>query len=65
MTKARKKVASFSGIKYSTIKKGTCVHFRDDGEGFYRVNFKSGKNRMKYTVLAPTGKVVEFERTSY
>lgn len=61
-TSAMKKVAKFSKIKYSIVKKGTCKYVRDDGQGEYKVKFKKGHHRYTYTVLAPTGKVIEFER---
>ena len=59
---AQKKVAAFSKIKLSIIKKGTVKFERDDGQGEYSVKFKKGHYKYDYTVLAPTGKIIEFER---
>lgn len=58
---AMKKVAKFSGISYKTIKKGTCKYKYSKKQGKYEVRFKSGGRRYEYEVLAPTGKIVEFE----
>ena len=59
---AQKKVAKFSGIKLSVIKKGTVKFERDDGEGKYEVKFRKGNYRYDYDVLAPNGKIMEYER---
>ena len=59
---ARKKVAKFSGIKYSIIKKGTCTYEYDDNEGTYEVKFKKGHYKYDYEVLAPTGKIIEYSK---
>ena len=58
---ARKKVAKFSGISYTTIKKGTCYYEYDDGKGTYEIKFNKGSRRYEYDVLAPTGKIIEYE----
>ena len=60
-TAARKKVAKFSGISYKTIKKGTCYYEYDDGKGVYEVRFTKGERRYEYDLLAPTGKVIDYE----
>lgn len=57
---ARKKVAKFSGIKLSIIKKGTCRYEYDDLEGTYEVKFSEDSYRYDYEVLAPTGKIIEY-----
>ena len=57
---ARKKVAKFSGIKLSTVKKGTCWYEYDDRQGTYEVKFRKGNYRYDYEVLAPTGKIIEY-----
>ena len=57
---ARKKVAKYSGISYKTIKKGSCHYEYDDGKGVYEVKFKKGNRRYEYDVLAPTGKIIEY-----
>jgi len=59
--KAYKAVAEASGLKLSEVKSGTCKLKKDDGEWVYKIKFKSGKCKYEYEVLAPTGKVVEFE----
>lgn len=58
---ARNKVAKFSGISYKTISKGTCIYEYDDGKGTYEVKFTKGKRVYDYEVLAPTGKIIEYE----
>lgn len=60
-TAARKKVAKFSGISYKTIKAGTCYYEYDDGKGTYEIKFTKGNRRYDYEVLAPTGKIIEYE----
>ena len=61
---ARKKVANFSGIGYNTIRKGTIKYEydEDDKEGSYTVRFTYRKYRYKYEVLAPNGKIMEYEK---
>lgn len=58
---AMKKVAKFSGISLKTVKSGTCTYEYDDNEGVYEVKFEKGNRRYEYDVLAPTGKVIEYE----
>ena len=58
---ARKKVAKRSGISYKIISKGTCRYEYDDGEGVYEIKFRTGGKAYEYEVLAPTGKIVEFD----
>ena len=60
-TAAINKVAKFSGIKKSVIKKGTCKYVRDDGQGVYKIKFKHNGRRYDYEVLAPNGKILEYE----
>ena len=62
--KARAVVAKFSKNKLSLVKKGYCTFERDDGEGIYEVHFKKGIYRYEYDVLAPTGKVISWERVT-
>ena len=59
-TAARKKVAKFLGIKYSTVKNGTCYYEYDDGKGIYEVRFTKGSRIYECEVLAPTGKMLEY-----
>jgi len=58
---ARKKVAKFSGISYKTISNGTCWYDYDDGQGVYEIKFEKGSKTYEYDVLAPTGKIIEYE----
>ena len=44
------------------IKKGTCKYEYEKNEGTYEVKFRSGKYKYDYEVLAPTGKVIEYEK---
>lgn len=60
-TAAMKKVAKYSGISYKIIKTGTCRYEYDDGKGTYEVKFEKGNRRYDYEVLAPTGKIIEYE----
>ena len=60
-TAARKKVAKFSGISYKIICTGTCSYEYDDRQGTYEVKFTKGSRRYEYDVLAPTGKIIEYE----
>lgn len=59
---ALKKVAKHSGIKLSTVKKGTCTYKYCKHEGKYKVKFKYGNWKYEYELLAPTGKVLEWEK---
>ena len=58
---ARKKVAKFSGISYKIISKGTCTYEYDDRKGTYDVKFTNGDRVYDCEVLAPTGKIIEYE----
>jgi uncharacterized membrane protein YkoI len=58
---ARKKVAKFSGISYKIVSSGTCRYEYDDRHGTYEVKFTKGNRRYEYDVLAPTGKIIEYE----
>ena len=60
-TAARKKVAKYSGISYKVIKTGTCYYEYDDGKGIYEIRFTKGSRIYECEVLAPTGKVIEYE----
>ena len=61
-TAARKKVAKYTGVKLSTVKKGSCVYEYDYGEGIYEIKFRKGHYKYDCEVLAPTGKIIDFER---
>lgn len=54
---AIKKVAKYTGIKVSIIKKGRCTY--DDHK--YEVKFKKGKKKYEVDVVARTGKIKEYE----
>ena len=56
------KVASFSGIKKSTIKKGYTYLEKEDGEWVWNVEFDTAKYYYEYEVHANTGKILEFSR---
>lgn len=58
---ARKKVAKYSGISYKIISKGTCTYEYDDRKGAYDIKFKNGNCVYDCEVLAPTGKILEYE----
>ena len=60
--KAYKAVAKASGKKLSVVKSGTCRLKRDDGEWVYKIKFRSGSYKYEYEVLAPTGKVIEYDK---
>lgn len=58
---ARQKVAKFTGISYKIICKGTCTYEYDDGEGTYEIKFKDGGRKYDFDLLAPNGKIKEYE----
>ena len=59
---ALKKVAKFSHIKYSVVKKAKCTYKYKKHEGKYEVTFRYKGHKYEYELLAPTGKVVEWEK---
>lgn len=58
---ARKKAAKAAGVKYKTVKKGTCKYKYRKKQGKYTVKFRAGGYRYEVEVLAPTGAIIEFE----
>jgi len=58
---ALKKVAKHSGIKLSIVKKGSCTNKYKKHEGTYEIAFRYKGYRYEYELLAPTGKVLEWE----
>lgn len=58
---ARKNVAKLSGVSYKIISKGSCTYEYDDRKGTYEIKFKNGNRSYDCEVLAPTGKVIEYE----
>ncbi len=61
-TAARKKATKFTKVSLKAVKKGTCRYEYDDGEGKYELRFKKGSYKYEVDILAPTGKVIEFEK---
>ena len=59
---ARKKAAAAAGVKYKTVKKGTCKYKYKKKQGKYTVKFKSKGYRYEVDILAPTGQVIEFDK---
>ena len=58
---ARKIVAKASGIKYRTVKKGTCKYCRKAKVGYYRIKFCTKKYKFEYKLLAKTGKIIKYK----
>ncbi len=61
-TQARNKVASFGGFKKATVKNGSCVYTRDDGQKVYEIHFNTTNYRYEYEVHARTGKIMEYSK---
>lgn len=61
-TTAINTVVKFGNFKKSTVKNGTCVLVRDDGERIYKIKFKTTSYRFEYEVHANTGKVLEYSK---
>ena len=59
--KARKKVAEFSGTSYNVVKSGTCKYTYKKKQGKYEVKFRDGNYKYEYELLAPNGKIIEWE----
>ena len=60
---AQKKAARYAGCKLGTVRKGSCRYKRDGREWVYKIRFKSAGYYHEIEVLAPTGKVVEAEKS--
>ena len=58
---ALKKVAAFSGIKGLVAKGAACTYKYKKKEGVYKVKFAHKGYKYEYKLLAPTGKVIEWE----
>lgn len=58
---ACRKVAKFSGVSYSTVSKGTCTYKYKGHKGKYVIKFRSGNYKYECEVLAPNGKILEYE----
>ena len=61
-TAALKKVAKFSGIPYSTVKKAKCTYRYQKNEGTYKVQFNYKGFEREFKLLAPSGKIIEWEK---
>ena len=59
---ARTKAAEITGIKYKTVRKGTCKYTYKKKFGKYKVRFKSGGYKYEVEIAAATGKIIEFEK---
>ena len=65
-TKAMKKAAKHAGVKLAVVKSGRCKYEYDDGKGTYEIKFRQGNYSYEVEILAPTGKVIEYNwKTSY
>ena len=58
---ALKKVAKHSGFKRSVFKNAKCRYTYKKNEGKYKVTFSYNGYKYEYKLLAPNGKVIEFE----
>lgn len=59
--KARTKVAKASGKSYNEVAKGSCKYKYKKKQGKYEIKFRSGSYKYEYELLAPTGKIIEWE----
>lgn len=59
---ALKKVAKVSHIKYSVVKRAKCTYKYKKNEGKYKVTFRYKGYKYEYELLAPTGKIIEWEK---
>ncbi|MDO4870089.1 MAG: hypothetical protein Q4A65_07410 [Bacillota bacterium] len=59
--KARKIAANHSGISYKVVKKGKCKFEREHKQGKYEVKFRANGYKYDYEILAPNGKIKEYE----
>lgn len=57
----RRKVAKLSGIDYSIVKKAKCTYKYKNHKGKYKISFRYEGVDHEFEVLAPTGKVIEWE----
>ena len=58
--KALKKAAKHSGVKLAVVKRGSCRYEYDDGKGTYEIKFNNGNTSYEVEILAPTGRVIEY-----
>jgi len=59
--KAFKKVAKYSKISYSTVKKGKCKFKKKKRGSKYEIKFRKGSYIYEAEVLARNGKIIEWE----
>lgn len=65
-TKAMKKAAKKAGVSLAVVMSGTCKYEYDDGKGTYEIKFSNGNYSYEVEILAPTGKVIEYNwKVSY
>lgn len=58
---ARKKVAKKAGVSYKVVKSGTCTYKYKGRKGVYKLRFNNNGIAYEYELLAPTGKIIEYE----
>lgn len=58
--KAMKKAAKAAGVKLAVVKRGSCKYEYDDGKGTYEIKFRNGNYYYDIEILAPTGKVIDY-----
>lgn len=59
---ALKKVAKHSGIPCSVVKKACCTYKYKKHEGTYKIKFRYKGYQYEYKLLAPTGRIIEWEK---
>lgn len=57
---AQKAAARIAAVKLGVVQKGNCKYEYDDGEGIYEVEFRNGNYKFDIEILAPTGKVIDY-----
>ena len=60
---AYKIVAKKSGFSLAKVKNGSIQYKKDDGEWTYVIKFNVSHCKYEYTLLAPSGKLIEVSRT--
>lgn len=59
---AQRAAAKTARVNLSDVRNGTCRYKVDDGEGIYKLTFRSGNCRYEVELLAVTGRVIEIEK---
>lgn len=57
---AQKAAAKIAAVNLAVVQKGKCKYEYDDGEGIYEVEFRNGNYKFDIEILAPTGKVIDY-----